>query len=204
MLDLDCKAHEVDNLYVTDASFFPSIGAVNPTLTIIANALRVADHLKRASRRMTRRGRDPCGPLPAGGAVLPVQRPRQDPEFSRRGRPGAAGVLGAADGRGRLSRSASAVEMLMPLAILTGMADRLAAFIMAGYCGVTALLWKQFWGPGDFWAHGDSKARDLFWDFLKNFSLAGGFLLLTFGVNGAGRLAFLADPVASSHPYIAP
>jgi choline dehydrogenase-like flavoprotein len=46
VLDLDCRAHEVDNLYVTDASFFPSIGAVNPTLTIIANALRVADILK--------------------------------------------------------------------------------------------------------------------------------------------------------------
>jgi choline dehydrogenase-like flavoprotein len=46
VLDLDCRAHEVDNLYVTDASFFPSIGAVNPTLTIIANALRVADLLK--------------------------------------------------------------------------------------------------------------------------------------------------------------
>jgi choline dehydrogenase-like flavoprotein len=47
VLDLDCKAHELDNLYVTDASFFPSIGAVNPTLTIIANALRVADVIKR-------------------------------------------------------------------------------------------------------------------------------------------------------------
>ena len=46
MLDLDCRAHEVENLYVTDASFFPSIGAVNPTLTIIANALRVAEILK--------------------------------------------------------------------------------------------------------------------------------------------------------------
>jgi len=46
VLDLNCRAHEVNNLYVTDASFFPSIGAVNPTLTIIANALRVADHLK--------------------------------------------------------------------------------------------------------------------------------------------------------------
>jgi choline dehydrogenase-like flavoprotein len=43
VLDLDCKAHELDNLYVADASFFPSIGAVNPTLTIIANAMRVAD-----------------------------------------------------------------------------------------------------------------------------------------------------------------
>ncbi len=46
VLDVNCKAHELDNLYVTDASFFPSIGAVNPTLTIIANALRVAAHLK--------------------------------------------------------------------------------------------------------------------------------------------------------------
>ncbi|MDQ2778258.1 MAG: GMC family oxidoreductase [Pseudomonadota bacterium] len=43
VLDLDCKAHEVDNLYLVDASFFVSIAAVNPTLTIIANALRVAD-----------------------------------------------------------------------------------------------------------------------------------------------------------------
>lgn len=46
VLDLDCKAHELDNLYVADASFFPSIGAVNPTLTIIANALRVADRIE--------------------------------------------------------------------------------------------------------------------------------------------------------------
>ena len=46
VLDLNCKAHELDNLYVTDASFFPSIGAVNPTLTIIANALRVAAHIQ--------------------------------------------------------------------------------------------------------------------------------------------------------------
>jgi choline dehydrogenase-like flavoprotein len=45
VLDLNCRAHEIDNLYVTDASFFPSIGAVNPTLTIIANALRVGDHI---------------------------------------------------------------------------------------------------------------------------------------------------------------
>ncbi|MGH8125845.1 MAG: FAD-dependent oxidoreductase [Rhodanobacteraceae bacterium] len=45
VLDLDCKAHEIDNLYVVDASFFPSIGAVNPTLTIVANALRVADRI---------------------------------------------------------------------------------------------------------------------------------------------------------------
>jgi choline dehydrogenase-like flavoprotein len=45
-LDANCRAHEVDNLYVVDGSFFPSSGAVNPALTIMANALRVADHLR--------------------------------------------------------------------------------------------------------------------------------------------------------------
>ena len=44
-LDVNCKLHELDNLYVVDSSFFVSSSAVNPTLTIIANALRVADHL---------------------------------------------------------------------------------------------------------------------------------------------------------------
>jgi choline dehydrogenase-like flavoprotein len=44
-LDPTCRAHEVDNLYVVDASFFPSSAAVNPALTIMANALRVGDHL---------------------------------------------------------------------------------------------------------------------------------------------------------------
>jgi choline dehydrogenase-like flavoprotein len=45
VLDVDCKAHELDNLYVVDTSFFPSIGAVNPALTAIANAIRVGEHL---------------------------------------------------------------------------------------------------------------------------------------------------------------
>ena len=45
VLDLDCKVHELDNLYVVDSSFFVSSTAVNPTLTIIANALRVGEHL---------------------------------------------------------------------------------------------------------------------------------------------------------------
>ena len=45
VLDVNCKAHEVDNLYVTDTSFMPSIGAVNPGLTAIANAIRVGEHI---------------------------------------------------------------------------------------------------------------------------------------------------------------
>jgi choline dehydrogenase-like flavoprotein len=45
VLDLNCKAHDLENLYVADASFFPSCGAFNPALTIAANALRVGDHI---------------------------------------------------------------------------------------------------------------------------------------------------------------
>jgi choline dehydrogenase-like flavoprotein len=46
VLDVNCKAHELDNLYVVDTSFFVSIGAVNPALTAMANAIRVGEHLK--------------------------------------------------------------------------------------------------------------------------------------------------------------
>jgi choline dehydrogenase-like flavoprotein len=45
VLDVHCKAHDLDNLYVVDASFMPSIGAVNPALTVMANAIRVGEHL---------------------------------------------------------------------------------------------------------------------------------------------------------------
>jgi len=45
VVDIDCKTHEIDNLYIVDGSFFPSSGAVNPSLTIMANALRVGEHL---------------------------------------------------------------------------------------------------------------------------------------------------------------
>ncbi|BAZ12430.1 glucose-methanol-choline oxidoreductase [Calothrix sp. NIES-4071] len=45
VLDINCRAHDVDNLYVVDSSFFPSSTAINPSLTIMANALRVGEHL---------------------------------------------------------------------------------------------------------------------------------------------------------------
>lgn len=93
------------------------------------------------------------------------------------------------------------VEILGPLAILTGKFDRLAGVVMAGYCGTTALMWKQFWKKDDFWDKGQSAGRDMFWDFLKNFALAGGFLLITHGTRAEAEKSFLANPFASSHPY---
>jgi len=95
------------------------------------------------------------------------------------------------------------VEVVMSLAILTGIADRLGAVILAGYCLVTAALWKPFWAAADFRLKGPSQGRDIFWDFLKNLALAGGFLMLAFGADASGVRRFLAAPLASSHPYAA-
>ncbi|MHB1302110.1 MAG: DoxX family membrane protein [Acidiphilium sp.] len=93
------------------------------------------------------------------------------------------------------------IEIVMSLGVLTGVADRCAALILALYCMATAALFKRFWAQGDFWHNGTSKGRDLFWDFLKNFSLAGGFLLITVGTTLHGFHAFLAHPLGSTHPY---
>jgi putative oxidoreductase len=94
------------------------------------------------------------------------------------------------------------VEVIMSVGVVTGIADRAAAFILAGYCGVTAIFWKQFWTPGDFWTVGKSRARGLFWDFFKNFALAGGLLLITFGTGASTVDLFFSNPLSSSHPYL--
>jgi putative oxidoreductase len=94
-----------------------------------------------------------------------------------------------------------AIEVVMSLGVVTGVGDRMAALVLAAYCAATAVLYKRFWAPGDFWASGNSKGRNLFWDFLKNLSLGAGFLLIVIGTNGSGLGPFLSHPLASSHPY---
>jgi putative oxidoreductase len=89
----------------------------------------------------------------------------------------------------------------MSLGVLTGIADRFAAFMLAGYCIVTALLWKQFWRQPDFSLRGKSAGREVFWDFLKNLAVAGGFLMLAFGSNAASLWQFIHAPFSSTHPY---
>jgi putative oxidoreductase len=93
------------------------------------------------------------------------------------------------------------VELIMSLAVITGFLDRLAAVILAGYCMVTALLWKRFWKTADFRLKGPSKGRDVFWDFLKNFALAGGFLVLATGGTAYGVTHLILHPFSSTHPY---
>ena len=96
------------------------------------------------------------------------------------------------------------VEVFCSLGVVTGIADRAAALLIAGYCAVTAGLYKQFWAQGDFWSDPDGKGRTLFWDFLKNLSLGAGFLVIVVGTDGSGLLPFLHAPFASSNPYGAP
>ena len=94
-----------------------------------------------------------------------------------------------------------AIEIVCTLGVVTGFADRACAFVVAGYCALTALLFKRFWAQGDFWADPNGKGRGLFWDFLKNLSLGAGFLVLVVGTDGSGLLTFLHHPFASTHPY---
>lgn len=73
---------------------------------------------------------------------------------------------------------AIAIELVMPVCIVLGWHDRLAALVLAGFCVVTAVLYHPFWTFADFWTPGDSKGRRNFWDFLKNCGLAGGLILV--------------------------
>jgi putative oxidoreductase len=94
------------------------------------------------------------------------------------------------------------IEVFMSLGVVTGIADRACAVVIAGYCAATAILFKRFWQPGDFWTDPDGKGRALFWDFLKNLSLGAGFLLIAFGTDGSGLKPLITHPLASSHPYV--
>jgi putative oxidoreductase len=93
------------------------------------------------------------------------------------------------------------IEVLCSFGVVSGVADRACALILAGYCVATAALYKRFWAPGDFWLNANGKGRALFWDFLKNLSLGAGFLLLVVGTDGSGLHPFLEAPLSSSHPY---
>lgn len=92
------------------------------------------------------------------------------------------------------------VEVATPVMIVAGWHDRLGAFVLAGFCAVTAVLYHRFWTFGDFWAPGDSKGRSHFWDFLKNFGLVGGLFLLVF-LSGSAPVQEVATHPLSSAPY---
>jgi putative oxidoreductase len=94
-----------------------------------------------------------------------------------------------------------AIELVAPICIVAGWHDRLAAFVLAGFCAVTALLYHPFWKYRDFWsANGEGRAH--FWDFFKNFGLVGGLLLLMIGGLPLTTSQVLHYPLSSA-PYTA-
>ena len=96
---------------------------------------------------------------------------------------------------------ATLVELVAPFCIVIGWHDRLAAFVLAAFSVATALLYHNFWHYKDFWVKGNSVARGHFWDFLKNFGLVGGLLLITFGTVLAPAERVALHPLSSTPVY---
>lgn len=74
-----------------------------------------------------------------------------------------------------------ALELVAPALILLNWYAKPAAFALAGFCAVTAILYHNFWAYDGFWSPQGGPARDHFWDFLKNFGLVGGLIYTTLG-----------------------
>ena len=85
--------------------------------------------------------------------------------------------------------AAALVEFVTPILIVGRVWDRPAALLLAAFCAVTAVLYHPFWrGPDLFARADDSVAREHFWQFLKNFCIVGGLLLVA--LEGSGWPAF--------------
>jgi putative oxidoreductase len=97
--------------------------------------------------------------------------------------------------------SAIVVEGVAPFCIVFGWHDRIAALILALFCVVTAILYHPFWTFPDFWKSGNSVARSHFWDFLKNFGLVGGLLLIVFATQLAPAGVIARRPLSSTAVY---
>ena len=97
--------------------------------------------------------------------------------------------------------AAIVVEVLAPICIVLGWHDRIAALVLACFCVVTALLYHPFWKFPDFWKSGNSVARSHFWDFLKNFGLVGGLLLVVFATQLAPAGVIARRPLDSTAVY---
>jgi putative oxidoreductase len=97
--------------------------------------------------------------------------------------------------------AAIVIEAATPVMIVTGWHDRLGALLLAGFCAVTAFLYHPFWKGPDFFAAADnSKTREHFWQFLKNFGLAGGLALVILAGGQSDPRTILAHPMMSDQP----
>jgi putative oxidoreductase len=90
------------------------------------------------------------------------------------------------------------IEFAAPACIVAGWHDRLAAFVLAGFCVVTALLFHPFWRFADFWRFRAGAGLEHFWEFLKNFGLAGGLGLVMLSPGSLAVSTVALHPLASS------
>ncbi len=90
------------------------------------------------------------------------------------------------------------VEIVTPVCIVLGWYDRLAAFLLAGFCAVTAVLYHQFWRYPDFWRFKEGEGLEHFWEFLKNFGLVGGLGLVVLAPRTLPATNFLQHPLSST------
>ena len=94
-----------------------------------------------------------------------------------------------------------AVETITPVLIVIGVWDRAAAFLLMGFCLVTAVLFHRWWEYPDFWSR-NGAGRGHFWDFFKNLGLVGGLLLVVIGGAYVPAGAVVSHPL-SSGPWAA-
>jgi putative oxidoreductase len=87
------------------------------------------------------------------------------------------------------------VELVTPVCIVSGWYDGFAAFVLAGYCVITAILYHNFWKYPRFWSP-DSAGYPHLWDFLKNFGLVGGLILVVLGSGPLPGIASGANDIA--------
>ncbi len=95
--------------------------------------------------------------------------------------------------------AAIVVEFVTPVCIVLGWHDRLAAFVLAGFCAVTAVLYHQFWRYPDFWRFREGEGLEHFWEFLKNFGLIGGLGLIVLAPHTQPLSDFVQHPLSSTY-----
>lgn len=91
------------------------------------------------------------------------------------------------------------VEFVAPGCIVVGWHDRLAAFVLVGFCVITAILFHQFWRFQEFWRFKEGEGLQHFWEFLKNFGLVGGLGLIMLGARPLSVTDAMHHPLASTH-----
>lgn len=90
------------------------------------------------------------------------------------------------------------IEIIAPACIVIGWHDRLAAFVLAGFCVITAILFHQFWRYPAFWRFKEGEGLQHFWEFLKNFALVGGLGLIVLAPRTMPASDFLHRPLSST------